>query len=133
MKCFFLSLLFLVACQSTKNYQEDHFTIANSRYPEYHQSSQSKKVLLSTTSFFCSIPYSSGKFCYAVGGSLVGASVYILTFGQADELVKDIVIPSVNGDWFVHPTVFTDNKPLHFIGSEDEGHCKEGQKFITVP
>jgi len=65
-----------------------------------------------------SVPYFVAKTAYALSGSLVAGGINLFSLGFAQDTATRVGTQAVNGDWIVHPTVFTGERSLQFTGSD---------------
>ena len=56
---------------------------------------------------------------YALSGSLVAGGINLFTLGYGQETATRIGTQAVNGDWIVYPTIFTRERSLQFIGTDE--------------
>ena len=74
---------------------------------------------LKVVSWLVTIPYGAVKVAYAVGGGIVGGFAWVFT-GGSTETAKAVWIPSMTGDYIVHPEHLTGEKSLHFVGETSD-------------
>lgn len=72
---------------------------------------------LGVGSVLCSLVYGPAKVIYATLGTLVGGTAWVLTGGRSD-VAREIIEPSVRGDYIVTPKNLTMEEPLAFTGRE---------------
>lgn len=68
-------------------------------------------------SVLCSLVYGPVKVVYATLGAVVGGTAWVLTGGRSD-VAREIIEPSVRGDYIVTPKHLTMEEPLAFTGRE---------------
>jgi hypothetical protein len=68
-------------------------------------------------SVLCSLVYGPVKVVYATLGTIVGGTAWVLTGGRGD-VAREIIEPSVRGDYIVTPKHLTFEEPLAFTGRE---------------
>lgn len=72
------------------------------------------KTALVAGSAACSVLYTPVKAAYAVGGTLTGGLVFLMSAGQSSTAAGRVMARSTGGDWFVHPDHLTGNRKLVF-------------------
>jgi hypothetical protein len=72
------------------------------------------KTALTLGSVACSAIYTPVKAAYAVGGTLTGGLVFLMSAGQSSTAAGRVMARSTGGDWFVHPDHLTGNRELEF-------------------
>jgi hypothetical protein len=72
---------------------------------------------LGAGSVLCSLVYGPVKVVYATLGAVVGGTAWVLTGGRSD-VAREIIEPSVRGDYIVTPKHLTMEEPLVFTGRE---------------
>jgi hypothetical protein len=87
--------------------------------PFVEQSSGAKAGLV-MLSGIATAPYAVVKLAVATVGSVLGGAINLLSLGYASDTAGRIALGAADGDWYVHPDVFTGERPLHFIGAEAE-------------
>jgi hypothetical protein len=65
----------------------------------------------------CSLVYGPVKVVYATLGTVIGGTAWVLTGGRSD-VAREIIEPSVRGDYIVTPKNLTMEEPLVFTGRE---------------
>jgi hypothetical protein len=68
-------------------------------------------------SVLCSLVYGPVKVVYATLGTVIGGTAWVLTGGRSD-VAREIIEPSVRGDYIVTPKNLTMEEPLVFTGRE---------------
>ena len=68
-------------------------------------------------SVLCSLVYGPVKVVYATLGTVIGGTAWVLTGGRSD-VAREIIEPSVRGDYIVTPKNLTMEEPLAFTGRE---------------
>jgi len=74
---------------------------------------------LVVSSALVSAPYFVSKMIYAVNGSIVAGGITILSLGFAQNVATTVGCQAVNGDWIVHPEVFTGGRGVEFVGKDE--------------
>jgi len=72
------------------------------------------KGLLVAGAILCTAVYTPVKAAYAVGGTVAGGLVFLMSAGQSTTAAARIIDRGTRGDWVVHPDHLTGNRPLHF-------------------
>jgi len=85
----------------------------------FEERSRSAQGGLIVSSAVASTPYFVTKMIYALSGSLVAGSINLFSLGFAQETATKVGTQAVNGDWIVYPTVFTGERSLQFIGTDE--------------
>jgi len=75
------------------------------------------------SSAFVSAPYFVSKMMYALNGSVVAAGINLFSLGFAQDAATTVGCQAVNGDWIIHPDVFTKERNLEFIGGDEPVKC----------
>ena len=83
----------------------------------YVERSPLQKGLLDAGAVGASVIYTPIKACYAVGGTIAGGLVFLMSAGQSSTAAGLILQRSTRGDWFVHPDHLTGQRRLRFRGS----------------
>lgn len=86
----------------------------------FEQQSSGAKAGLVILSGITTIPYAAVKLVFATVGSTVGGAINLLSFGYASETAGRIALGAADGDWYVHPDVFTGERSLQFVGPGPE-------------
>jgi hypothetical protein len=84
----------------------------------FKDSGTARQVVLGTGSGLVTIVYAPVKFCYAAGATVTGGLILAYTRGEGKDTAARVVRRGTLGDWWVHPDVFTGNRPLHFSGED---------------
>jgi hypothetical protein len=63
--------------------------------------------------------YFVSKMIYAISGSIVAASINLLTLGFAQDAATTVGCQAVNGDWIIHPEVFIRERNVEFVGRDE--------------
>lgn len=71
------------------------------------------------TSALVSAPYFVSKMIYALNGSVVAGGITLLSLGLAQDAATTVGCQAVNGDWIIHPDVFTKERNLEFVGRDE--------------
>jgi hypothetical protein len=90
-------------------------------FEEHSRATQSGLIVSSAVA---SVPYFVSKMIYALNGSLVAGGINLFSLGFAQETATRVGTQAVNGDWIVYPTIFTRERSLQFIGTDEP---------VTVP
>jgi len=85
----------------------------------FEECSLSTKSGLVVASFFSNPLYFISKMMYALNGSVVAAGINLFSLGFAQDKATVVGFQAVNGDWIVHPRVFTREKDLEFVGKDE--------------
>ena len=84
----------------------------------FENSGTGRQVILGTGSALVSIVYAPAKLVYAAGATVTGGLILAFTAGESKDTAARVVRRGVEGDWWVHPDVFTGHRALHFVGKE---------------
>ena len=74
---------------------------------------------LVVTSAVISPPYFVSKMIYALNGSVVAASINLLSLGFAQDAATTVGCQAVNGDWIIHPEVLVRERNPEFVGKDE--------------
>ena len=74
---------------------------------------------LVVTSAVISPPYFVSKMIYALNGSVVAASINLLSLGFAQDAATTVGCQAVNGDWIIHPEVLMRERNPEFVGRDE--------------
>jgi len=85
----------------------------------FEQHSLPVKGGLVVTSALVSAPYFVSKMIYALNGSVVAGGITLLSLGLAQDAATTVGCQAVNGDWIIHPDVFTKERNLEFVGRDE--------------
>lgn len=85
----------------------------------FDECSLTAKCGLVVSSAFASTPYFVSKMIYAVNGSIVAGSINLFSLGFAQDAATIVGCQAVNGDWIIHPKVFTRERKVEFIGRDE--------------
>ena len=94
--------------------------IANPASAEEAASVDTKAVGLQAASWLLTVPYGAVKSAYALSGGMVGGLAWVATGGNM-EPAKGVWVPSMTGDYIVHPENLTGEKRLQFVGQASGG------------
>ncbi|RMF86970.1 MAG: hypothetical protein D6736_13865 [Nitrospinota bacterium] len=61
-------------------------------------------------------PYGVVKLAFATVGTLLGGAINLFSLGHAGDTASRIALGAADGDWYVHPDLFTGERSLRFIG-----------------
>ncbi len=92
---------------------------AQSVPPFQEEGATASEAGLGAASFFLSLPYGAAKVAFAAGGGLVGGLAYVFSGGD-DATAKTIWTTSVYGTYILTPAHLKGDKPIRFLGVEDE-------------
>ena len=85
----------------------------------FEERSLPAKSGLVVSSAFVSTPYFVSKMIYALNGSVVAASINLLSLGFAQDAATTVGCQAVNGDWIIHPEVLMRERNPEFVGRDE--------------
>ena len=85
----------------------------------FEESSLPIKSCLVISSAVVSAPYFVSKMIYALNGSVVAGGINLFSLGYAQDAATIVGCQAVNGDWIIHPKVFTKERTVEFIGRDE--------------
>jgi len=85
----------------------------------FEECSLTAKSCLVISSALVSAPYFVSKMIYALSGSVVAGGINLFSLGCAQEAATIVSCQAVNGDWIIHPKVFTKERGVEFVGRDE--------------